>query len=120
MGSTDQSFQPCVQVLLGKEYICEVEYSHRFCGKNTARDTKHQAWKFCIFGEPGSEPKKVQEPKKRGREKGRKGDKRKERRRRKQIWHEKSKERSRKEKKGTSYTKPNQTVGAKKNRKRKG
>ena len=58
--------------------------------------------------------KKVQEPKKKGREKGRKGHKRKERRR-KQIWDEKRKERSRKEKKGGSYTKPNQTVvGAKK------
>ena len=54
-----------------------------------------------------------------GREKGRKGYERKERRR-KQIWDEKSKERSRKEKKGASYTKPNQTVGAKKTRKRKG
>jgi len=31
-----------------------------------------QAWKFCIFWEPGSEPKKVQEPKKRKR-KGEKG-----------------------------------------------
>ena len=34
-----------------------------------------QAWKFCKFWEPGSEPKKIQEPKKRGRkrkeEKGR-------------------------------------------------
>ena len=72
------------------------------------------------FGSQAPSQKKVQEPKKKGREKGRKGDKRKERRRRKQIWDEKSKERSRKEKKGASYTKPNQTVGAKKNRKRKG
>ena len=72
------------------------------------------------FGSQAPSQKKVQEPKKKGREKGRKGDKRKERRRRKQKWYEKSKERSRKEKKGASYTKPNQTVGAKKNRKRKG
>ena len=72
------------------------------------------------FGSQAPSQKKVQEPKKKEDKKGRKGDKRKKRRRRKQIWDEKSKERSRKEKKGASYTKPNQTVGAKKTGKRKG
>ena len=33
-------------------------------------DSNNQAWKFCIFWEPGSEPKKVQEPKKKEEKRG--------------------------------------------------
>merc|ERR1711874_506244 len=47
-------------------------------GKKRKADDDDQAWKFCIFWEPGSEPKKSPGAKKKGREKGRKGDKRKE------------------------------------------
>ena len=63
--------------------------------------TGHQACKFFVFGEPGSEPKKVQEPKKeRRKRKEEKGREKKKERRRKQIGEEKSKEKSKNERKG--------------------
>ena len=31
---------------------------------NDLNDSQDQGWNFCIFGGPGSEPKKIKEPKK--------------------------------------------------------
>ena len=33
-------------------------------GGETSNESESQGWKFCIFREPRSEPKKIKEPKK--------------------------------------------------------
>ena len=69
--------------------------------------SEEQAWKFCIFWERRSEPKKIQEPKKTKKKEMKRGEReRKEKRgeKRNQRGDEKSKQIKKQRKEGASYT----------------